>query len=691
MDVFLGYDGIVPEASWFPVTFEIANDGPAFNALVELSPSQYDRSQSRTMRVELPTGTTKRFVMPVFSSGRYTHNWEARLLDERGKVRAEAPGLRARKLNQWTVPLMAAVTRTAPALPEGKSRQPELQPLVARLLPNLFPDNPITLEGLDTIYLSSEKALELKVPQVNALLAWLQGGGHLVVGIEQTLHVTGNEWLRRLLPWDLTGMATLTNHAALQEWVTSDRGRDNADVSWHPTPSLPQRRTPARSPTPTADPVNPYAQLATPDSVFEPAPMQVAVGTPRDGKVLVGSAANPLVVIAARGRGQLTLLLFSPELEPFVTWKNRPYFWAKMAALPQELVTSDPYNRFGGASSDGIFGAMIDSRQVRKLPVGWLVLLLVGYLVVIGPLDYYWLKKINRQMLTWITFPVYVALFSVLIYVIGYKLRAGETEWNELHVVDVLPVLGEQADLRGRTYTSVYSPVNANYRLASELPFAALRGEYMGSYANQEGSRAKVEQRGNAFAADISVPVWTSQLYVHDWWQRSDAPMKLSVKAAGEDWQVEIENHLKKRLGPAKLVLEGQVLEVGDLPAGETKKLTLPRRGTTLANFVQQNGASFDSAVNQRQRAFGQNRRLIGDVPRGAMAASFIEHLGARSAGRRTGRFVTTPGLDLSPVADRGSAILLAWEPGDAPVKPINQFSPRRARRDTLWRLAVNY
>ena len=43
----------------------------------------------------------------------------------------------------------------------------------------------------------------------------------------------------------------------------------------------------------------------------------------------------------------------------------------------------------------------------------------VACLVVIGPLDQYWLKKINRQMLTWITFPTYVVLFSLLSYFIG--------------------------------------------------------------------------------------------------------------------------------------------------------------------------------------------------------------------------------------------------------------------------------
>jgi len=64
-------------------------------------------------------------------------------------------------------------------------------------------------------------------------------------------------------------------------------------------------------------------------------------------------------------------------------------------------------------------------------------------------------------------FPLLRRLFSLLIYFIGYKLRAGESEWNELHLVDVL-ASGEKAELRGRTYTAVYSPANQRYDLESK-------------------------------------------------------------------------------------------------------------------------------------------------------------------------------------------------------------------------------
>ena len=69
-DVFLGYDGILPEAGWFPVACEVYNDGPSFNAVFELAPAQYNQGQSRIMALELPTGTLVRLANSHGSSWR---------------------------------------------------------------------------------------------------------------------------------------------------------------------------------------------------------------------------------------------------------------------------------------------------------------------------------------------------------------------------------------------------------------------------------------------------------------------------------------------------------------------------------------------------------------------------------------------------------------------------------------------
>src|SRR3974390_291226 len=129
-DVFLGYDSIVPEASWFPVVCEIKNDGPSFNGTVELSPGNYNEGQTTRLAVELPTGTLKRIVIPVFSSIR-GGSWDIRLLDERGKTRAEQLSIRARKQIARGTPLIGALSRTpggAPVLRATLPQTEELQP-----------------------------------------------------------------------------------------------------------------------------------------------------------------------------------------------------------------------------------------------------------------------------------------------------------------------------------------------------------------------------------------------------------------------------------------------------------------------------------------------------------------------------------------------------------------------------------
>jgi hypothetical protein len=426
------------------------------------------------------------------------------------------------------------------------------------------------------------------------------------------------------------------------------------------------------------------------DPAFEAAGLQVAMGELRDGQVVVAAGDKPLIVTANRGRGRVTLLLFSPEREPFRSWKNLPTFWAKLAEVPGAWYVSADYRQQGGWSSDGIFGAMIDTRQVHKLPVTWLLLLLVVYLVVIGPLDQRWLKRIGRPMLTWITFPCYVVLFSLLIYFIGYKLRAGESEWNELHVVDVL-LKGEQAELRGQTYASVYSPSNQRYRLEGRQEFATLRSEFAGTWTGaQPGEKAIFMQEGDGSCkAEIFVPVWTSQLFVSDWWQPAPVPLSVTVVPQDGQWQVKVENRTERGLANAHVVIEDYIMKLGEVPARETRTFTVSKdKGTPLSDFVLRHGASFQGAVQARQRTFGGGESgRIDDLPNGTMVASFLSRLSGPQDSMH--HFITPPGLDLSSVAAHGNAVLLAWAEDYSPVKPLRQFTPRRSQKHTLWRVAV--
>lgn len=670
-DMFLGYDNVVPEFAWCPVTFEVQNDGPTFLGRVELTEGNFGQRMERVFTTELPTGTLKRFTIPMFKTEAYQREWKARLLDDQGREVATASRQLRRRV-MWkglTIGVLARNPAHAPAMPTIPSMEQDSQPAVARLLPELLPDNPLAWEGLSVLYLNSERALALKAPQVNALVAWLWGGGHLIVNLEQVGDLTGAPWLRRLLP---------TIPGANEQVMASKELHRFATQAW---PSFPQRR----NAPPASDEKEPdHPSHLAPDDGFDGAALPILALKASTSEVLVAHQGKPLAVSATRGRGKLTLLAFNAEREPFQSWTHAPWFWGAVCGLREQLQASKP--SYAYRSTDGVIGALVDSTQIRKLPVGWLLLLLLAYLAVIGPIDRWWLKKINREMLTWITFPCYVVAFSFLIYLIGYRLRAGDTEWNEFQIVDLIP-FGEQAQWRVRSFGSVYSPSNRKFRFASEQPAAAFRSE-ASQQGSQDSSRGWVDQTGFQFKAELPVPVWTSQLFVHDSMSTNASPLEASFDSTTK--QLKLKNQLAQPITEAVLVYHGQIYKLEKTPPGSS---VIPVSQMTFLNgvdeFMQNTQHSMQQAFDQRRRAFGSEQASGRISPRDLGLFVSLSGLTSTRNEYDNGFFATPAGMDLSKALAQDSGLLLVYVEKHAAVPGFNRFDALRRSDSSLYRLVI--
>ena len=677
-DVFVGFDSIVPEADWFPVVCEVRNEGPAFNAIFELRDNTFGGGLVRQVAIELPTGTLKRFSFPLFAGSRYGSQFSASLRDESGRVVAQQPNINPRFNIGWQSHLLGAIPASSaamPVFPDDTSRNNNSRPVAvaARLQTEMFPDNPLALSGLDSLYLNSHRAVDLKERQVEALLSWLHAGGHLIIGIDAAVDVTGLPWLKALVPGELGSVRTVPIGNAFDEWL----------------------RTPPAANTEPQQRDRQIFRNLQPEAAFNDAGLRVISLNANDARRELAVGNQPLMVATSRGRGRVTVLLFNPELEPLRSWKLRPWFWARLAEVPPFMLQNQLVPNQGYTGVDGVIGAMVDSRQVRKLPVSALLGLLVVYLLVIGPLDQWWLKRINRQMLTWITFPCYVALFSVLIWFIGYRLRAGESEWNEIQFVDVLPKAGG-AELSGTSYASIYSPVNARYELAGKQRYAALRGEYLGAVATH-ATEGNIRLAADQYAATLSVPVWTSQMFVGQWLEEGPSPFGATIRKAGAagEWELALTNHELPGRVAARLAIGDRVYVVTFPERGKTTTISLGAGGGTLIkDFANSASTWFANAASQRQQGFGSDEARFNLVPADASMAitlaSNIEGNQGNQFGQFGGRFLTPSRLDLSGLLHRNRAVLMVWCEGYVPTKEaMNQFVPRRTGRSTLFRLAV--
>ncbi|MDB4689006.1 hypothetical protein OAH23_01160 [Verrucomicrobia bacterium] len=680
-DVFPGYGDYVRSYHWCPFTFELHQDGSDFNGFVSLEDS--NTGVEHRVPIELPTNTRKKVVIPVFfKDGGNLDNWTAKLISENGQTIAERSQFQATEIIPWSGYLMGSVSRSfagQPKFPE-EPRQEDYRPQSGRIQTAHFPDQPLALEGLNSLYLHASRAIELEIPQSKALGAWLAQGGHLIIAMDEPAEINSTEWLSNLIPFIPDGVGSLEWDDTLEKWLRNPSEKLSPAATCDPSLI---NRLDQNNYRHNRNVDNRYTRLKD-DKEKKDRALPVVTGTVTDGSVLAEQEGLPLIIQARRGRGQLTLLTFSPERDPIKTWKNKPWFWAKLGGIPGHWFEGGNRNFWSGQSVDGLFGSMIESRQVKKLPVGWLMAMLVVYLACIGPIDRIVLKKLNRQMWTWVTFPAYVILFSAVIYYVGFRLRAGDLEWSELHVVDIIP-FDQETITRGRTYGSLYSPINANYELVSNRNQGSLRAE---SSANWNGSfggqSSRILRQTKGFLAAVSVPVWTSRMFISDWYDRLEiAPIEASLKKQGTpEAAIVLQNMSPFNFSHLRLIVDNQVYTLkgfGSTKLSETSSID-------LEEFLEKNSSTFSRALRSRSLALGQTYRL-DDMVATSATASFVDILYKK--GINNLNFNHQRNMDLTAFLEDDNAVLLAWSETAIGIPKLNQFTPNKETRRTLLRLVI--
>ena len=665
-DVFVGYDGCVRQGAWNPVVVETFNAGPSRNAVIEVSS---DRMGASTVRlpIQLPSQTRKRVTVPFFCSGAGA---ECRLIAEDGRILVQrTPGL-TQKVG-WNVPLLGSMSDSpqgGPTLPNGELGDVESShPRVVRLRPEMFPDSALALESLSSIYVSPSKASSLRDNQVASLLEWVACGGQLVMGLDRRGDHASIPWLRTVgVPAPL-GVGSLTE-SGMRRWLD--------DNSWTPVFAF---RSPIGTdlPSDTRESIDPgTSRWVEPIEVLR-------FGSDRDE---VG-ARIPWMSVREWGRGQVVVLGFNPEREPIRSWDQRFLFWSRLCGV-------SPISGANGSSQervltglDVLLADIVDTHQVRRIPISILLALLVVYLAIIGPGDRWLLGRIRRPMLTWLTFPTYVLLFSGLIYLIGYRLRSGQTEWNELQIVDVIPRgVGTPSLLRCRTIGGLYSPTSTIYPLDLGVPFGGIRSELRNLFGVRLDSGQVTTTLGSqSTSAEIHASLWMKNIVVTEWIRDGQSP--IGVREEG-DGRYHIQNRTGGPLGPVWLVHGGRVRVVDLIEPDGLLEWRPGRDAKPLDEVLGPCLNGLSESLNRRERP--PSADLVAESSEHAavaMASGFCTSVDAAIPDRR--EILWPRGFDLSGPMDSGSLVVQAWVPDPGLMNPLNRFPAARGRRETLLRLVV--
>ena len=179
----------------------------------------------------------------------------------------------------------------------------------------------------------------------------------------------------------------------------------------------------------------------------------------------------PLVIRTARGFGQVIFVAADLDQPPLSKWSDRPLLVARLLDLPTGRAEESKENaammHYGYSDLAGQLRSALDRFTGVRLVPFWLVAgLIVVYILLIGPGDYFFLRKVvGRMEWTWLTFPLIVALVCVGAYVLAYRLKGDQLRVNQIDLVDVDAASGR---MRGTTWLNVFSPRMESFNFAVE-------------------------------------------------------------------------------------------------------------------------------------------------------------------------------------------------------------------------------
>jgi hypothetical protein len=116
-------------------------------------------------------------------------------------------------------------------------------------------------------------------------------------------------------------------------------------------------------------------------------------------------------------------------------------------------------------------------------PIGGLLALLGAYILLIGPVNYLVLRRLDRREWAWITMPLLIVVFAVGAYGFGAALRGSNVIINEVAIVRGAP---GATDGTAQVYLGVFSPSRETYQMSvpgGALLSAPLAGDVFGGEA----------------------------------------------------------------------------------------------------------------------------------------------------------------------------------------------------------------
>jgi hypothetical protein len=601
------FDGHTRVGSWMAIDVHLKNDGPPIAGELRMTGGAQGKTRFGTV-VDVPTQSDKTYRLYAQPPG-FGREIEISLVSGASTIATTTATFSIHDPNQLIVGIVAErpgdIIADLDLLPNVNN----VKPLTIPLDPAGLPTRVEAWGAIDRLIWQDTDSSRLESDQLAAMRGWIAGGGRLIIA------------------GGTTGPSTL---------------------STFPDEMLPYR------PTSTADvaPASLNALLGElPDGATD---LPALAGTLTEGRSLASVGDQVVAAERTYGSGKVTIVGFDPTAA-----------WLKGTSVAESLWRRLIPTRASGGPVTGDDSQIVQAAsQLPSLalpPIGGLIALLGGYILLIGPINYIVLRRLDKREWAWVTMPALIVAFAVGAYGFGTLLRGSDVIINEVAIVRGAPGATEGL---AQAYFGVFSPTRGSYQLrvpGGALLSSPVSGDFFSSDGTQasldvlQGDPARVRDLGVGFGSlrtiraesAVSVPLVEADLRLED------------SKLRGT-----ITNKSNERLLAPAVVLGGTVAKLSDLAPGATATVDVAMQ------FVQPGQQLSDKIVGPV--FFGDPRQLGEDSARQYARHTIIDQLSF------------DPNFGFTGQLPADGAVLLAWADHDLLPVEIEGQTPRRMG-NVLW------
>ncbi len=228
--------------------------------------------------------------------------------------------------------------------------------------------------------------------------------------------------------------------------------------------------------------------------------------------------------------------------------------------------------------SNAVMGYFYNLPQLRPLSIIWVILLFALLALLLGPVDYFVLKRLDKQPLTWLTSCFWIILFSAGAYYGVAYLRGGRLTFRAVSVLDGIKKTGCSWST---TYSGLFAPSSADYKiegLANNQWWSGISPTANNIYRYSEqgpGRSIYFDQfDGKNIPSSLPVSIWTMQCLMTET-KAEKLPIDAEVRCDGKQAAVKIINQSQTSIKKGYVLFkDNEALAFESVPAMSTKEFT---------------------------------------------------------------------------------------------------------------------